>query len=149
LGHSGPSVSLRVLVLHGLLVQPVGLELGLRLLRGHPRGRAQDAVHGLDAPANRALLRRAFDALVPGGCVLVVEEYDPERRPSGAVSDAFMQTFSLNMFHNLMTPLIMGRTVRVHPLAVLLVILVALIFSRRGGELVPGLHTAQEVEGRT
>jgi hypothetical protein len=70
-----------------------------------PLGEGYDAVllcrivHGLDAETNRALLGRAFEALVPGGVVLVVEEYDPERRPSGAVSDAFMQTFSLNMYH--------------------------------------------------
>lgn len=70
-----------------------------------PLGEGYDAVllcrvvHGLDGEGNVALLRKAHDALVPGGRVLVVEEYDPERRPADAVSDAFMHTFSLNMYH--------------------------------------------------
>ncbi|HYW09470.1 MAG TPA: methyltransferase [Longimicrobium sp.] len=70
-----------------------------------PLGGGYDAVllcrvvHGLDAEANLALLRKAHDALAPGGRVVVVEEYDPERRAEGAVSDAFMRTFSLNMYH--------------------------------------------------
>lgn len=56
-------------------------------------------VHGLDAEANVALLRKAHDALAPGGRVIVVEEYDPGQRTAGSVNDAFMRTFSLNMYH--------------------------------------------------
>ena len=81
----------------------IGLQAG-DFLR-EPLGTGYDAVllcrvvHGLDAGANTALLRKAHDALVPGGRVLVVEEYDPGHRPADAVSDAFMHTFSLNMYH--------------------------------------------------
>lgn len=70
-----------------------------------PLGAGYDAVllcrivHGLDARASTELLRKAHDALVPGGRVLVVEEYDPDRAGRGAVNDAFMRTFSLNMYH--------------------------------------------------
>ena len=56
-------------------------------------------VHGLGAEANTALLRGAHDALAPGGRVIVVEEYDPGQRTAGSVNDAFMRTFSLNMYH--------------------------------------------------
>lgn len=70
-----------------------------------PLGEGYDAVllcrivHGLDAAGNVALLRAAREALVPGGRVLVVEEHDPDRAPADPVSDAFVQTFSLNMYH--------------------------------------------------
>ncbi|HEY0016161.1 MAG TPA: methyltransferase [Longimicrobium sp.] len=81
------------------------IELRAGNFLSEPLGTGYDAVllcrvvHGLDAEGNTALLRRAHDALVPGGRVLVVEEYDPERRPADAVTDAFMHTFSLNMYH--------------------------------------------------
>lgn len=56
-------------------------------------------VHGLDGEANTALLRKAHDALAPGGMVVVVEEYDPGQHTAGSVNDAFMRMFSLNMYH--------------------------------------------------
>lgn len=56
-------------------------------------------VHGLDAEANVQLLRKAYDALAPGGRVIVVEEYDPGTETAGSVNDAFLRTFSLNMYH--------------------------------------------------
>ncbi len=56
-------------------------------------------VHGLDAEANTMLLRKAHDALAPGGRVVVVEEYDPDRHTAGSVNDAFSRMFSLNMHH--------------------------------------------------
>jgi SAM-dependent methyltransferase len=56
-------------------------------------------VHGLDGEANTRLLRKAHDALAPGGRVVVVEEYDPGRHTAGSVNDAFMRMFSLNMYH--------------------------------------------------
>lgn len=56
-------------------------------------------VHGLDAEGNTALLRKAHDALAPGGRVIVVEEYDPGQHTAGSVNDAFMRMFSLNMYH--------------------------------------------------
>jgi SAM-dependent methyltransferase len=56
-------------------------------------------VHGLDAEANTDLLRKAHDALAPGGRVIVVEEYDPGQHTAGSVNDAFMRMFSLNMYH--------------------------------------------------
>lgn len=56
-------------------------------------------VHGLDGAGNTALLRKAHDALAPGGRVIVVEEYDPGQRTAGSLNDAFMRTFSLNMYH--------------------------------------------------
>jgi SAM-dependent methyltransferase len=90
-------------------VRAGGLEGRIELRAGdfirEPLGEGYDAVllcrvvHGLDAEGNVALLRKAHDALAPGGRVLVVEEYDPDRRPADAVSDAFMHTFSLNMYH--------------------------------------------------
>ena len=104
-------------------VRAEGLEDRVELQTGdfirQPLGEGYDAVllcrviHGLDGEGNVALLRKAHDALVPGGRVLVVEEYDPERRPADAVSDAFMHTFSLNMYHlqgaqNYPTETIMG-----------------------------------------
>lgn len=70
-----------------------------------PLGEGWDAVllcrvvHGLDGEENTRLLRRAHDALAPGGRVVVVEEYDPGTRPADTLSDAFMATFSLNMYH--------------------------------------------------
>jgi SAM-dependent methyltransferase len=90
-------------------VKAEGLEERIELRAGdfirEPLGEGYDAVllcrvvHGLDAEGNVALLRKAHDALAPGGRVLVVEEYDPGQRPADAVSDAFMHTFSLNMYH--------------------------------------------------
>jgi SAM-dependent methyltransferase len=56
-------------------------------------------VHGLDPEANTSLLRKAHDALAPGGRVIVVEEYDPGQHSAGSVNDAFMRMFSLNMYH--------------------------------------------------
>lgn len=56
-------------------------------------------VHGLDGAANTELLRKAYDALAPGGRVIVVEEHDPGTETAGSVNDAFMRTFSLNMYH--------------------------------------------------
>lgn len=90
-------------------VRAEGLQDRIELRAGdfirQPLGHGYDAVllcrvvHGLHAEGNLALLRKAYDALVPGGRVLVVEEYDPGHRPADAVSDAFMHTFSLNMYH--------------------------------------------------
>ncbi|MFL5541340.1 MAG: methyltransferase [Longimicrobiaceae bacterium] len=56
-------------------------------------------VHGLTPEANTALLRRVHDALKPGGRVVIVEQTEGGAEPRGPVDDAFMRTFSLNLFH--------------------------------------------------
>ena len=39
------------------------------------------------------------DALKPGGRVVIVEQTEGGGEPRGPVDDAFMRTFSLNLFH--------------------------------------------------
>lgn len=56
-------------------------------------------VHGLSPAENAALLRTCFDALKPGGRVVVVEQLEEPQGGQGAIGDAFLRTFSLNMFH--------------------------------------------------
>jgi ubiquinone/menaquinone biosynthesis C-methylase UbiE len=57
-------------------------------------------VHGLSPEANTDLLRRVRDALKPGGRVVVVEQTEGGGgAPRGAVDEAFMRTFSLNLYH--------------------------------------------------
>jgi len=56
-------------------------------------------VHGLSPEANTDLLRRVHDALKPGGRVVIVEQTEGGGEPRGPVDDAFMRTFSLNLFH--------------------------------------------------
>ncbi|HVG44429.1 MAG TPA: methyltransferase [Longimicrobium sp.] len=56
-------------------------------------------VHGLSPEANTGLLRRVRDALKPGGRVVIVEQTEGGAEPRGPVDDAFMRTFSLNLFH--------------------------------------------------
>lgn len=56
-------------------------------------------VHGLSPEANTHLLRRVHDALKPGGRVVIVEQTEGGGQPRGAVDEAFMRTFSLNLYH--------------------------------------------------
>ncbi|MFL5383906.1 MAG: methyltransferase [Longimicrobiaceae bacterium] len=56
-------------------------------------------VHGLSPEANTGLLRRVHDALKPGGRVVIVEQTEGGAEPRGPVDDAFMRTFSLNLYH--------------------------------------------------
>lgn len=56
-------------------------------------------VHGLSPEQNVALLKRVHAATKPGGRVVVVEQTEGEGQARNPVSEAFMRTFSLNMFH--------------------------------------------------
>jgi SAM-dependent methyltransferase len=56
-------------------------------------------VHGLSPAENRDLLRACFAALRPGGRIVVVEQLEEPQGGQGAIGDAFLRTFSLNMFH--------------------------------------------------
>jgi SAM-dependent methyltransferase len=56
-------------------------------------------VHGLSPEANTDLLRRVHDALKPGGRVVIVEQTEGSAEGRGPVDEAFMRTFSLNLYH--------------------------------------------------
>jgi len=79
------------LVARDFLSEPLGAGYDLALLCS--------IVHGLSPEANTALLRRVHDALNPGGRVVIVEQTQDDGAARGPVDDAFMRTFSLNLFH--------------------------------------------------
>ena len=56
-------------------------------------------VHGLSPAQNVELLRRVHAALNPGGVVVVVEQTEGPGQHQNPVTDAFLRTFSLNMYH--------------------------------------------------
>lgn len=56
-------------------------------------------VHGLSPEENVALLKRLRGAMNPGGVVVVVEQTENAGPPKAGVSEAFLRTFSLNMYH--------------------------------------------------
>ncbi|HEX2202785.1 MAG TPA: methyltransferase [Longimicrobium sp.] len=56
-------------------------------------------VHGLSPEENVVLLKRLRAAMNPGGIVVVVEQTEGGSQPKAGVSEAFLRTFSLNMYH--------------------------------------------------
>ena len=86
-----------------------GLQDRVELVAGdflsEPLGEGYDAallcsiVHGLSPEANTDLLRRVHAALKPGGRVVIVEQTEGSAEGRGPVDEAFMRTFSLNLYH--------------------------------------------------